>query len=279
MKRRVLILYVLMVGFISCLQVEKDPTEIVPLEDKTMEQLVIPEDFKFETSNTVTVTISDFEPETKYAIYSRTSIAKPKIVITGTDTIIDIDNSNQLLAEGFVNGTWTVDVVVPGHQEYVYIKRLKPGAGYGENVSITGNRADFSYAGNKSAVTKSAQKVDKDIIYAISSYGLTYSFDPETGNPVELARLEGRSNVCAVNKADIVLYVAEYANPSTVRSIELTTGKQEIVGTLNRGFERMAYSDDEQLIYLGVSALLYSYDPVSDQYLTIYEEKKSDYNN
>jgi LruC domain-containing protein len=231
-----------------------------------MEGLTIPADFDYSTITEIDLTISDYEQGTRYAIYSMTSVEEPEVQVIEGDTTIIIDNSNQLLAEGTVNGQWTVKLTVPAHQKYVYVKRLRDGGSYGENLEITNTQMSFSYSGSKSVADQTY-----DVLYGANGNGQAFSIDIETGESTLITTFEKGSNASAINKADNLMYVAEKSSPYRLRSIDLSTGEQTVIANLNKNFDRMAYDADAGLIYVGKGKLLYTYDPFSKQYINEYK--------
>ncbi len=261
--KKVIYLFLAVVLVLQGCREESEPNEVLI---KSIEDLEIPEDFSYDMSHKISVSISDFESGVKYAIYSRTSIDEPEVVYTAEDTIIEIDHSNQLLAEGFVNGTWVVDVILPKHQQYIYVKRLKPGGVFGELIRVTKPEIEFVYSG-----AKSFKSTAKDWLFAVNNAKQLLKIDPDDGTTVLLKKLPVGSFACAVDKANNVVYIADNKSPYMLRSVNIDTGEEREIGKLNKNFARMAYDEDEAIIYLGKDRFLYSYDPFLGQYVNRYE--------
>ncbi|MBI9035504.1 MAG: hypothetical protein JEZ03_13640, partial [Bacteroidales bacterium] len=72
-----------------------------PETGENIEQLNIPHDFNFSTTKEITLTISDDDNKVSYDVYTMTTNVEPEVFYVGEDTLINIDNSNQLIASGF----------------------------------------------------------------------------------------------------------------------------------------------------------------------------------
>lgn len=246
----------------SCRKIQETP----PNSDATMTELVIPNSFNFETTKSITLTIND-ATEASYDVYSITTDAEPEVIYTTEDTIINIDNSNQRIASGFTkNGSWQVSLKVPKYQEHLYIKRKQAGAFYGEMIAATEGNINYTF----SSSMKSKRIADEDIIYASNGSGEAFYFDLATGTSTLLANFPNGANACAVDKANNVMYVAERRSPYRLRSINLTSGEQIVIGELKKNFDRMVYDKTSGILYVGSKNRLYSYDPFSAQFITQY---------
>lgn len=236
-----------------------------PVEDTGMAQMSIPNGFNFQTTKEITLTIHDVEPSA-YDVYTITTDAEPEVIITEADTVLIIDNSNQLVASGFVNnGSWIVELTVPAHQKFIYVKRKKAGAFSGELLPINSNHLSYTHQKFKQVKIN-----DKDIIYGVSGTQV-FSMDIETGETTEIATLDASANACAVDKANNVLYALEYKNDHRLWSVNLSNGQISLLTSLSISASRMDYDNTTGVIYLSRRNKLYTYDPFSQQFINSYK--------
>ncbi len=253
----------------ACRKPQVPDPEPTPDSELSIEQLNIPYNFDFSTTNEITLTISDLEDKVSYDVYSMTSSEEPEVVYVGEDTLIRIDNSNQLIASGYVGqGSWSVELSVPAHQKFLYLKRKRAGAFYGTVLEIDGQDLTYNHMINKN----SDRILEKDIVYGVNSSGQAFYFDADgDGETTLLANFDKGSYACAVDKANNVLYYSERKSPYRLWSINLTTGAKVNIGRLNKNYDRMMYNPSQGLIYVGRGNRLYTYDPFSAQYITEYK--------
>ena len=258
-----LVLVILSTLLISCGKQPSIPTQTI---EPGMADLVIPNQFNFETTKAISLTIKDSR-NSSYDVYSITKTGDPEVIITETDTLIDISTSNQKIASGrTVNGSLQIQLNVPGHQEHLYIRRKVAGKFYGE--MITANEGQIEYTNNGNL--KSTNGVIEDVIYGVNSNGQAFSFDIETGVSTLLTNFNDGAFANAIDKANNKMYVAIRKPPFKLISIDLTSGTQTDIGNLNKQYDRMVYDAKNGLLYLGKKNRLYSYDPFSGQYINEY---------
>ncbi len=251
--------------FQACMKPERPSTP--NSSERTIEDLNIPEEFSFETTQEVRLIITDAQDYVKYSVYSMTEAGEPEVVIEDNDTIVVVDNSNQLIANGVTrNGQWEVVLSLPAHQKFLYVKRFHNGTSFGQRIQIEGTEAYYNHLGNKSFSV-----VDEDFLFATTDQKQYISIDPQSGDYEVLGNMSDNAYACAVDKANNRLYVAYKSGKKDLGYFDLNTGSYTFIGQLRKTMYRMDYNASEGLLYMGSGKWLYSYDPFSAQYVSSYK--------
>lgn len=229
-------------------------------------QLRVPTDFNYETGDELLVSITDSYEGAKYQIYSySTADEEPEIVVVEEDTIIQISNSNQLITQGLIrDGSWTAQLTLPGHQDYVYLRRYADGAWSGEVLEITGTTLEYHHQGMKMKSGQTEERIytmnnEKDLGY----FSLTdFSF-------TELGRISIGSSGIAINKADNLLYICNKAKKELYK-YDLSTGETTKIMKLSVNHYNLDYRADEGLLYTMYKKRTYTIDPFTGKYVSSY---------
>ncbi|MBI9035503.1 MAG: LruC domain-containing protein [Bacteroidales bacterium] len=267
MKNLHIVLIVIMAFAVqSCFKPDR-PTP-TPTSGKSMDNLDVPYSFAYETTQDVHLLITDAQDYVKYSVYSISEAGEPEISYEDNDTVLIIDNSNQHLASGVSrNGQWFVELNLPAHQKYLYIKRFHNGTSYGQKIEIVNGEAHLDYMKNKSYRIVA----QKDVLYAVTDKKQYISIDPETGAYEVLGSLSDHSYACAVDKENNRLYVAYKSGKKDLGYFDLTTGVYTFIGQLKKTMHRMDYNASEGLLYMGSGKYLYTYDPFNGQFISSYK--------
>ncbi len=262
--RHYLIIFLMAIIITSCNKFENPNPN--PGEGN-MNDLKVPASFDFKTTKDIILNISDSE-EVSYDIYSITQNSEPTISYIDNDTLVNIDKTNQLLASGFTkNGSLSIKLTVPGHQEFLYLKRKKAGSFKAEYLNIN-NQTTINYQHTN---FKSLKTTTKELIYAVNGNGQAFYIDIETGETNFLANFDKGAYACAVDKANNALYIAERKSPYKLRKIDLSTKDQTVIGNLQKNFDRMDFDPHGGILYIGRGKWVYAYDPTSASYITQYK--------
>ncbi len=273
LKLSALFLSVLLIGFTSCKDKNKDVPE--PSE-KSMENLNIPSDFDYSTTTNINLHISDIENGAKYDIYSMKSQSPEEIIYTEDDTIVVMDDLNKKVASGMtVNNAFDIKIAIPSYHNYLYIVRSKDGYFVRETIPVDGNtEITYSYNGYQNQggfKSGNAKIVSDDIIYAVngSSKNL-YTINLGTGDVNVETVMPYTSIANAVDKQNGRVYVANRKSPFQLGYYDMNTGNFEIVGNLASSFPRMDYNPADGLLYISNKKHLNTIDPSNAQYLQTY---------
>ncbi len=230
--------------------------------------LVIPANFNFATTNTVELTINDFENGARYDIYTINSITPDDIIYTSTDTTVVIDDLNQLVASGFIlNGSFSTVLTVPTYHKYVFIMRGKNGVFHGENVEIVSNSVNYDFTSNMLKTIL----LEDDLLYSVNSSSKEIqTINMGDGQVSTVGSMPYTSIANAADKINNRVYVANNKSPFQLGYYDLTTNTFTIVGNFPWNFPRMDYNPDDGLLYISKNYNIYKVDPASAQILQTY---------
>ncbi len=249
----------------SCNKKTDDPDPNAP---KKVEDLIIPANFNFETTTSVDLSISDYQDGATYQVYSLKDSGPNEIVYTETDTLVVIDDLNQLVAQGMVsNGSYHTVLTLPSYHNYLYLLRGKDGIFHGESVSITGSEVQYNFDGSG----LKAFALADDQLYAINGSNTEVNqIDLGTGAVTQIGSLPFKSIANACDKVNNRMYVANKTNPFQLGHYDLATGVTTTVGNFPFNFPRMDYNPDDGLLYLSKGNKLYKADPANAQIIQTY---------
>ena len=252
--------------FSSCKKNNDEPGNDTP----DIENLNIPSDFDYSTTQEIKLHISDAENGAKYDIYSLKSNSPEDIIYTETDTLIVMDDMNTKLFSGMVkNGSLDLTVVMPSYHRYLYIVRSKDGVFHRESVKVTDNEMDYSFESFKSSGNSgNGNKVAEDIIYAVNgSNGKIHTINYVSGEENLIGTYPYSSNAAAVDPVNKRLYIANKNAPFELGYYDLNNGTFTLVGNVNINLPRMDYNVSDGLLYISKKKSLYTVDPSNGQYL------------
>ncbi len=248
--------------FNSC---KKDKTND---SNQDINDLIIPAEFNFSTTNTIELTINDYENGARYDIYTINSTSPDDIIYTSTDTTVVIDDLNKLIASGFISDdSYKTVISIPSYHKYLFIMRGKNGVFHGENVEIISNEIVYNFSPSKLKTSLT----DEDLIYSVnSSSNEIQSINLATGQVSTVGTMPYKSIACAADKINNRIYVANNKSPFQLGYYDLNTNTFSVVGNFSWNFPRMDYNPDDGLLYISKNYNLYKVDPSSAQIIQTY---------
>ena len=239
-----------------------------PNPGNDINDLVIPASFNFATTNTIELTITDYENGARYDIYTINSTSPDDIIYTSTDTTVVIDDLNQLVASGFISdGSFTTILTVPSYHEYIYIMRGKSGVFYGKNVEIMSNKITYEFTENMQKTTL----LEDDILYSVNNSSKEIqSINLGTGLVETVGTMPYTSIANAADKTNNRVYAANNNAPFELGYYDLTTNEFIVTGKFSWNFPRMDYNPDDGFLYISRNYNLYKVDPSNAQIIQTY---------
>ncbi len=243
------------------------------VEDKTMEQLVIPEGFEFETCKEVTIQFQDnlkSAGSAKYDVFLKSNQVFNDTVTyideSGeeiTEIILNYDEANDLIATK-VSETGVFDIIisVPDYVNELFILKNELGTFTSEFIPIYGKSA--SYNPNY----KSTNDDPADILYGVNGNKDLFTINPVTGESVIIDQLIMGSWTCAVDYVNDKLYTIGRSSPYPLYEYDLNTQVFTVVKELGMGGPRLEYNHADGLLYFSRQNKFYSIDPNTGNVLT-----------
>lgn len=259
------LLSVLIVLGASCRKT--DPADDIKKET-SINDLVIPNNFDFATTNTFELSISDIGENVKYDIYSLSERGIDEIIRGENDTAVVVDDLNQKIASGFVKkGTYVTLITVPSYHKYLYLMRNKNGVFYGKNIEITGSAINYSYTGNGHKDIAAGD----DILYAVNGSSTDIrTIDLGTNIVTTIGNLPFKSIANAVDIINQRMYTSSNAAPYEYGYYDLNTNTFTQLGNMPWSFPRMDYNHSDGMLYISQGSNLYKLDPSNAQFLQTY---------
>jgi hypothetical protein len=183
MKKQVLIV-VICLSVLFVVGCKNDPpTDIDP--ERTLDEISVPDNFNYETSQYVEVVITDQTTprNVKYFVYAFNDditydsfLSRFNARVMVNDTLPQIDVLNQLLCSGMPNddGFLKTYVTLPSYFNKLYIIRNEMGKFQSESVDIINSRVDFIYKNSKMF---SKRNILASIFYGVNKSGELFSID------------------------------------------------------------------------------------------------------
>ncbi|MDT0608099.1 LruC domain-containing protein [Croceitalea rosinachiae] len=287
--------FALLLSIQSCVKDELTET-VSPDEENLVEEeeessitditnLQIPEGFEFETSETVAVTITDNSPNAIYTVYAynntQYNIEEVDIVNDDgeADTVVtfESDELNQLLFKGRpVNGVLEHIIMSPSYYSQIYIRRKEGNSFTSEIVDIQNGSADYTFADTsgkmrkteiasfKHKITQSrfeAKNVEIDTLFAVNGSGQLFSINPLNGSLKELAAMPMGSYTAAIDHANMYLYSIGRSNGYPLMRYDMINNSWTTIANLGMGGPRLAYNENDGLLYFSTKAKVHTIDP------------------
>lgn len=251
----------------------KNLPEPVPQAEKSMKDLVIPENFNFETSQDVEINFHDnlrSNDTARYKIYLHSEQLQPDTLVylnedneEVTDYVDSHDDINDLVATKVsTTGTFTLTVSVPDYIDKLYLVKNVAGVFTSEIIQISSKSAYYG-GGNKSSFYDPA-----DMLYGVNGDKDLFTINPVTGDMTIIDKLPKGSYTCAIDKVNRKLYTISRNKPYPLYRYDLDTQQLDVVANLGMGGPRLDYNDKDGLLYFSTSDRLYSIDPKNGKVLT-----------
>ncbi|WP_157637870.1 LruC domain-containing protein [Flexithrix dorotheae] len=241
----------------------EDPSAI-PTEQRGMEEINVPEDFNFETSQEISIKIEDKKPSanSRYNFYLL-SETKEKILIGSQSNA----NKNSSVSS----------FIIPRDAQNLRVERINGGKVETYTLAVEGeNTIDLEFSGNDDVVESevanpSNGRITGDCyekLYAVNNSGGFYSINNESGNyeEVVLPKLQGGGSIaCAVNRSEKKVY---YNTNTTLRYYDIELESFHVLSQgnpFNGAYPRMEYNNTNGLLYIARDAKMYIIDPISNE--------------
>jgi len=247
--------------------------------------LQIPEGFEFETSETVTVTINDNASNAIYTVYAyddrQYNIEEVDIINdegeADTAVTFESDELNQILFKGRpVNGVLEQTIMSPSYYSQVYIRRKEGNMFTSQIVDIQNGAANYIFsdatnkirqaeiASFKHKITQSrmgAKNVEIDTLFAVNGTGQLFSINPLNGSLKELAAMPMGSYTAAIDHANMYLYSIGKNNGNPLMRYDMINDAWTTISNLGMGGPRLAFNDNDGLLYFSTRSKVYTIDP------------------
>jgi LruC domain-containing protein len=248
-----------------------NPTE-TPTQEKLMDELVIPENFTFETSKQVTINFQDQLKAggmARYDVfYHSTQVFDDTITyvndegIEVTEIIPRYDETNDLIARKISEtGFFNLIVNVPSYITELYVIKNDFGVFTSSIIQVNGNSASFK-SGLKNG------NVITDMLYGVNNSGKIFTIDPTNGAITMLNDLPVGSRACAIDSKNLVLYFVGKNPKYPLYRYDLTTQATQLIANLNMKVDRLDYNPTNGLLYSCYVNKIYTIDPQNGKILT-----------
>lgn len=273
-KTYLIIIVLIASVFVSGCKKDISNSPEIPTEDKTLEELIIPQEFDYETSKTVSIAFQDALKAggtAKYDIYIYNDETQTETVTYTdeggnviTDEVEIFDEFNDRIASRVSStGNFNLIVTLPQYIDQLYVIKNELGVISSEIIQI--NNKSAAYNGNR---LKSLNEDPVDMLYGVNGAGNLFTVNPVTGEMVVIDNLLQGSWTCAIDMINRKLYTIGKSNPYPLYSYDLDTQEFNIIKNLGMGGPRLDYSVENGLLYFSTGNKLYTIDPTSGDVLT-----------
>jgi len=261
----------LIISTFSCKK-DNNPPE-TPQQEKEMDQLVIPENFTFETAKEVTIHFQDqlkAGNTARYDVfYHSTQVFDDTITyldengVEVTEIIPRYDETNDLIARKISEtGFFNLIVTIPTYITELYVVKNELGVFTSSIIQVYSKSATF-----KSGLKNSTADV-VDMLYGVNNSGDLFTIDPLTGELIVIANLPMGSDACAIDSKNHSLYFVG-KNPSyPLYKYSIDSQTFTLITNLKMKSERLDYNPNDGLLYSGYRNMLYTIDPGNGKVLT-----------
>lgn len=292
MKKWTLILGALFIGILltNCKkELDQDLTDTPTPNDTIldMKDLVIPEEFNFETSREIEVAISGFksskdEGDIKYEIYlynsSGTDIDVQSVGDDGTataqtGTLVDI--MNNLNTTQITNDpNFTINITVPDYYDTLFVVQNDMGLYQSQLIPINSKSLSVDFPAKPLANKNKSVKDDPTaILYAVNSARDLYSINPLDGEIELLPDLpsnSGGSWACAIDPVEEILYTIGISYPYRLYAYDLNDQTWETKGNTYYQGPRLGYNINDGMLYYSFSKYVLLINPDNGRMVSYY---------
>jgi len=238
-----------------------------------MEELVIPENFTFETCKEVVIQFQDqlkAGGSARYDVFLHSGqVFNDTITYIDeggeevTDIINKYDNTNDLIASKVSEtGLFELIVNVPTYITELYVIKNELGSFTSEVIQINSKSAMF-----KSGF-KNTDDDPVDVLYGVNGAGNLFTINPVTGESVIIDQLMMGSYTCAIDHINEKLYTVGRSRPYPLYRYDLVTQEFDLITNLGMGGPRLEYNINDGLLYFSTGNRFYSIDPITGDVLT-----------
>lgn len=283
---------------------QEENQEEEEVDESLLVNLVIPEEFEFNTSETVNVTVNDGSPNAIYTIYAYNDVplsieendvlndeGQPESVTT-----FESDEFNQVLFTGRpVNGVIQTTVSLPSYYSKIYVRRKEGNSFNSQVVDVTNGSADYTHTdmsgkrrraevtqfkSQKSFRSFAGKGVEIDSLYCVNGSGQLFTVNPLNGNLTDLAAMPQGSWTAAIDHDNMYLYSIGRNRPYPLMRYDMIDDSWSIVGNVGMGGPRLDYREEDGLLYFsGNNAKLYTIDPTNASVLSTWNINNLDVTN
>jgi len=252
-----------------------------------MNDLVIPDEFNFETSREVQLTISGFkntkdDGDIKYEIYlynsdgvnlTATSSGDDGDPITQSGTFVDV--MNNLNTTSITNNpNFDITITVPNYFDTLYVVQNNMGHYQSQLVPLNSKSVNIDFPA-KPVVNKPKSSKDDPtaMLYAVNSLREMYSINPLTGDIEYLPDLpsnSGGSWTCAIDPVEEVLYTIGISYPYRLYAYDLNNQTWETKGATYYQGPRLGYNVNDGMLYYSYYKYVLLIDPENGHMVSYY---------
>lgn len=263
---------------------KSEPTE-TPVAAKDMNDLVIPENFEFETTQEVTIHFQDqlkAGTSARYDVFLHSDRVFSDTVMyfddegnQVIDTVQNHDNSNDVIAQK-VSETGLFDLIVsiPAYITELYVIKNEMGLFSSQIIQVNSKSATFNGG------YKSGKDDPLDVFYGVKVNGDLFTINPATGELVVVDNLPKGSEACAIDANNRKLYFIGHSSPYSMYSYDLDTKASTLIKNLKMKAQGLAFNNEDGLLYMLYREKLYTLDTqngdvLSQKTITGLEKKNS----
>lgn len=237
-------------------------------DNKPMEDLVIPDDFDFETSQTVELQFQDnlkAGDTAKYDVYIYSEQTKtdtvPHVTDEGEvldDDLVDVpDDINDLIASKISeSGLFTLILSLPTYVTKLYVIKNSMGVFTSEIINVNNKKAVFKSQGYKTAAEDPV-----DVLYGVNGARDLFTINPVTGELVVIATMPIPSFTCAIDKIGRKLYTVSASWPYALYSYDLDAETFTFINNIYYYGPRLDYDYESGKLLYSNSNWVLSVDP------------------
>ena len=272
------IIFSLLILVIISASCKKELPKIEPTDDLVnMADLVIPDDFHFETSKQVEVTFVDFKAsksnEIKYSIYLYSDETTSEVITFEdedgemvTETIQLTDVHNNLVTTVISNDeNFLLNLIIPEYYNYLYIVRNEMGVYTSQIIPVENNKASFG--GFKSVADDPV-----DVIYGVNGQGDVFTLNPETGDFVvidEFPNVYAGAQTCALDPISRTMYTISKSTKDLL-AYDIDNNTWEVRGNTGLKGPRLEYRKEDGLLYFSTTNKVMTINPENGTTISTY---------
>jgi len=243
---------IILVG--SC---KKDDNPDKPTEEKSMDELIIPESFNFETAQTVVITFQDnlkVGDTARYDVYIYSDQLTTDTISYSNEEEQDVNNDiidkpdpiNDLIASRISDdGLFNLIVSLPSYVTQLYVVKNEMGIYSSEIIDITNKTAVY-----RPQAYKLAAEDPVDILYGVNGSKDLFTINPVTGELVVIDQLPMGSYTCAIDYINRKLYTVGNSFPYPLYRYDIDEQTFELVKNIYKYGPRLDYVHESgQLLY------------------------------
>jgi len=264
-KKALLLLFFTMSLFFTFTSCKKSETTETPVEVKKMEDLVIPDNFYFETTKEVTIHFQDQLKAGSTARYD-VFLHNPNVYEDTTmyingdgsqviDTVQHFDSSNDLIARKISEtGLFNLIVTIPSYITQLYVVKNQYGVYTSQIIQINSKSATFGSG------YKNGNEDPLDIIYGINIQSDLIQINTVTGSITVVDDLPNGSEALAMDHKGRKLYFVGKNSPNSLYRYDIDTKQTVVVANLKIKAQGMEFNPNDGLLYIMYRDYLYKVD-------------------